>query len=101
MEDGVDLYLPAQSAVNVKIKTGPFDIVELQAAVKDMNNDKAAGLDGYSIEMEKYIAGEQYLEMELAMYNDIFLQRGKMPAILRDMIITVLYKGKGHTQGQL
>jgi hypothetical protein len=36
-----------------------------------MNNDKAAGLDGNGIEVEKYIAGEQYIEMELAMYNDI------------------------------
>ena len=50
------MCLPAQRAINVKIKTGPFTIVELlHAAVKDMNNDKAAGLDGYGIEMEKYI----------------------------------------------
>ena len=33
------------------------------------------------------------MEMELAMFNDI-LQSGDMPAILRDVIITVLYKGK-------
>jgi hypothetical protein len=59
-----------------------------------MNNDKAAGLDGYGIEVEKYIAGEQYMEMELEMYNAI-LQSGDMPAILRDVIITVLYQGKG------
>ena len=90
----IDQSLPAQRATNLKIKTGPFDIAELHTAVKDMNNDKAAGLDGYGIEVEKYIAGEQYMEMELAMYNDI-LQSGEMPAILRDVIITVLYKGKG------
>ena len=76
------------------IKTGPFDITELYAAVQHMNNDKAAGLDGYGIEMEKYVAGELYMEMELAMFNNI-LQSGDMPAILRDVIITVLYKGKG------
>ena len=69
-------------------------MAELHTAVKDMNNDKAAGLDGYGIEVEKYIAGERYMEMELAMYNDI-LQNGEMPAIMRDVIITVLYKGKG------
>ena len=34
------------------------------------------------------------MEMELAMYNDI-LQSGELPAIMRDVIITVLYKGKG------
>ena len=34
------------------------------------------------------------MEMEMAMFNDI-LQSGDMPAILRDVIITVLYKGKG------
>jgi hypothetical protein len=62
----IDQSLPAQRAINLKIKTGPFDIAELLTAVKDMNNDKAAGLDGYSIEVEKYIAGEQYMEMELA-----------------------------------
>ncbi len=28
-----------------------------QAAIGDMNSDKAAGLDGYGIEVEKYIAG--------------------------------------------
>ena len=45
--------------------------------------------------MEKYVAGEQYLELELAMYNAILIS-GAMPAILRDVIITVLYnKGKG------
>ena len=32
--------------------------------------------------------------MDLAMYNDI-LQSGEMPAIMRDVIITILYKGKG------
>ena len=57
--------------------------------MRDMNNDKAAGMDGgYGIKMEKYIAGKQYLEMELALYIDI-LKSGEMPAILKDMIITV------------
>ena len=59
-----------------------------------MNNDKAAGLDGYAIEVEKYIAGTEYLEFELAMYNKI-MKSGQMPEILRDVIITVLYKGRG------
>ena len=66
-----ELWLPAQQPINIKIKTGPFKKAELHAAVRDMNNDKAAGLDGNGIEVEKYIAGEQYIEMELAMYNDI------------------------------
>ncbi len=92
--DEVDLCLPAQQALNVPIRTGPFDMAELTLAIKDMNNDKAAGMDGYGIEMEKYVAGEQYLELELAMYNAI-LSSGAMPAMLRDVIITVLYKGKG------
>ena len=69
-------------------------VTELYTAVQHMNNDKAAGLDGFGIEMEKYVAGEMYMEMELAMFNDI-LQSGDMRAILRDVIITVLYKGKG------
>jgi len=90
----IDQCLPAQRVPNGAIRTGPFVIAELHAAVKDMNNDKAAGLDGYGIEMEKYVAGKEYMEIELAMYNTI-LQSGDMPAILRDVIITVLYKGKG------
>ena len=65
--NGVDLCLPAQRELNVKIRTDPFDLAELTRTIKDMNNDKAAGLDGYCIEMEKYVAGEQYLELELAM----------------------------------
>ena len=75
-------------------KTGPFDIAELRGAIKDMNNDKAVGLDGYAIEVEKYIAGTEYLEFELAMYNNI-MKSGQMPEILRDVIITVLYKSRG------
>ena len=94
MGERIDQCLPAQRVPNGAIRTGPFVIAELHAAVKDMNNDKAAGLDGYGIEMEKYVAGKEYLEIELAMYNTI-LQSGDMPAILRDVIITVLYKGKG------
>ncbi len=73
----------------MKIKTGPFDMTELYTAVQHINNDKAAGLDGYD-----GLVGELYMEMELAMFNDI-LQSGDMPVILRDVIITVLYKGKG------
>ncbi len=93
--EGIDRCLPAQRAINDKIKTGPFDMAELHAAIRDMNNDKAAGLDGwYGIEMEKYIAGEAYLNIELTMFNEI-LESGDMPAILRDVIITILYKGKG------
>jgi hypothetical protein len=92
--EGIDLSMPARRAISPKIKTGSFNKAELHTAIKDMNNDKAAGLDGYGIEVEKYIAGEQYMEMELEMYNTI-LQSGDMPAILRDVIITVLYKGKG------
>ena len=42
----------------MKIKTGPFDITELYTAVQHMNNDKAAGLDDYGIEMEKYVDAE-------------------------------------------
>ena len=90
----IDLSMPAQRAINLKIKTGPFDIAELHTAINVMNNDKAAGLDGYGIEVEKYIAGEQYLEMELAMYNNI-LQSGELPAVMRDVVITVQYKVKG------
>ena len=94
MGNGIELCLPVQQPISIKIRTGPFDIAELKAAVGDMNNDKAAGLDGYGIEVEKYIAGEECMEMELAMYNEI-LQSGDMPNIMRDVIITVLYKGKG------
>ena len=90
--DTVHMCLSAQRALNGKIKTGPFDIAELRGAIRDMINNKAAGLDGYGIEMEKHIAGEGYLDLELKMYNAI-LKSGDMPAILRDVIITVLYKG--------
>ncbi len=69
----IDQCLPAQRVPNGAIRTGPFVIAELHAAVKDMNNDKAAGLDGYGIEMEKYVAGKEYMEIELAMYNTILL----------------------------
>ena len=41
--DGIDGCLPAQRAINVKIKTGPFDMTELYTAVQHINNDKAAG----------------------------------------------------------
>ena len=91
--DDIDKCLPAQRAINVKIKTRPFDMTELYTTVQHMNYDKDAGLNGYGIEMEEYVAGELYMEMEMAMFNDI-LQSGDMPAILRDVIITVLYKGK-------
>jgi len=37
--DGVDLCLPAQQPINLKIQNGPFDIAELTLAIKDMNND--------------------------------------------------------------
>ena len=74
--NGIELCPPVQQPINMKIRTDPFDIAELKAAVRGMNNDKAAGLDGYGIEVvEKYIAGEECMEMELAMYNEI-LQSG-------------------------
>ena len=59
----------------MKIKTRPFDMTELYTEVQHMNNDKDAGLNGYGIEMEEYVAGELYMEMEMAMFNDI-LQSG-------------------------
>eukprot|EP01036_Dinobryon_divergens_P035907 gene35907-46617_t len=90
----IDKYLPEQRETNEKIKVGDFNIGELRTAIKDMNNDKAAGLDGFSIEVEKYLAGEEYLGIELAAFNAI-QKSGQMPAILRDVIITILYKGKG------
>ncbi len=90
----MDLCLPIPRSTNEKIKRGPFKITELLTAIMDMKNDKAAGVDGYGIEVEKYIADEQYMELQLAMYNDI-LEKENMPAIMRDVIITVLYKGKG------
>ena len=37
------------------------------------------------------------MEMELAMYNDM-LQSGEMPAIMRDVIITVRFYTKGKAQ---
>ena len=83
--EGIDQCLPAQRVPIVKIRTGAFVIAELHAAVRDMNDDKAAGMDGYAIEMEKYVAREQYFEIEMATYNDI-LQSGALPAILRDVI---------------
>ena len=92
--NNIDKCLPAQRPIHGKIRTGKFDMDELQAAIRDMNNDKAARLDGYGIEMEKYIAGEVYLQTALELYN-VILQRGDMPAVFRDVIITVLYKGKG------
>ena len=73
---------------------GLFELVELKPALKDIDNDKAGGLDGYSIEIEKYAAGLGYLQTELAVFNEMW-QKGEMPEILRDVIITVLYKGKG------
>ena len=91
--DTVHMCLPAQRAFDGKVRTGPFDIAELRGAIRDMNNNKAAGQNGYGIEIEKYIAGEGYLDLELKMYNEI-LKSGDMPTILRDVIITVLYKGK-------
>jgi len=50
-------------------------MTELYTEVQHMNNDKDAGLNGYGIEMEEYVAGELYMEMEMAMFNDI-LQSG-------------------------
>ena len=51
-------------------------MAELHAAVRDMNNDKAAAW------WSRWPAGN-------STYNRL------MPAMLRDVIITVLYKGKG------
>jgi hypothetical protein len=50
----IDMCLQVQRVVNVKIKTGPFTMAELHAAIRDMNNGKAAGMDGYGVEMERY-----------------------------------------------
>ena len=95
VDANIDAYLPAQRESNTGIKVGLFDLSELKRALMDMdNNDKAAGLDGYSIEIKKYAAGLGYLHTELTAFNEIW-QDGEMPGMLRDVIITVLYKGKG------
>ena len=59
-----------------------------------MQNDKAAGPDGFAVEIDKYVSGSEARSALLLLYNSI-LATGEIPAVLRDVIITVLYKGKG------
>ena len=59
-----------------------------------MQNDKAAGPDGFAVEIDKYASGPEARTALLLLYNSI-LATGEVPAVLRDVIITVLYKGKG------
>ncbi len=79
VDANIDAYLPDQRESSPEVKVGPFDLIELKRALKDMDNDKAAGLDGYSIEIEKYAAGLGYLRTELAAFNEIW-QNGEVRA---------------------
>ena len=87
----IEANLPQQ---RVSIRTGPFSELELIQAIKCMQNDKAAGPDGYAVEIDKYASGPEARTALSLLYNSI-LATGEIPAVLRDVIITVLYKGKG------
>ena len=90
----IEANLPQQQQQQGSIRTGPFSELELNQAIKCMQNDKAAGPDGFAVEIDKYASGPEARTALLLLYNSI-LATGEVPAVLRDVIITVLYKGKG------
>jgi exonuclease III len=90
----IDAQLPVQQPQQETIRTGPFTELELIQAIKSMQNDKSEGPDGIAVEIDRYAAGEESRATLLQAFNKI-LSTGNVPALLRDVVITVLYKGKG------
>lgn len=59
-----------------------------------MANDKAAGIDGYAIEVVKYLHCPAHRAALLDIYN-LILRTGIVPDSWRNVIIVTVYKGKG------
>jgi hypothetical protein len=59
-----------------------------------MANDKAAGPDGYTVEVQKYLNCPAHREALLALFNRT-LDTGDMPAAWKNVIIVSVYKRKG------
>ena len=93
----IESKIPEQQPQQESIKTGPFSDLELSQAIKCMQNDKSEGPDGVAVEIDKYAAGIEARGTLLQIFNSI-LESGNVPANLKDVIITVLHKGKGNKE---
>ena len=86
--------LPAQKPENVSIFDTPFTMAELTHGLRKMANDKAAGPDGYTVEVQKYINCPEQRKALLGLFNRA-LETGDMPAAWKNVIIVAVYKRKG------
>ena len=86
--------LPVQRPANLSILDTPFTMAELSHGLRKMANDKAAGPDGYTVEVQKYLNCVEHREALLALFNKA-LDKGDMPAAWKDVIIVAVYKRKG------
>ena len=93
----LDNYLPQERPLNKRILLTPFTMAELLEGQKKMDNDKAAGLDGYAIEVVKYLNCPAHRAALLDIYNTI-LRTGVVPYKWRNVVIVAVYKKKGSAQ---
>ena len=89
--DEVEQYLPTQRPLIQLQRNGPFRMDEMQPALGQLKNDKAAGPDDLGIEIEKYAVSEIYLRKLLTLFNAI-LHTGTVPALWKDVTISVIHK---------
>ena len=86
--------LPAQRPENLSVIDTPFTMAELNHGLRKMANDKAAGPDGYTVEVQKYINCPEHKKALLGLLNRA-LDTGDMPAAWKNVIIVAVYKRKG------
>jgi hypothetical protein len=86
--------LPDQHPINNDILDTPFTLDEMLQGLRKMSNDKAAGPDGYAIEVGKHLQCKEYQLTLLSMFNKALLT-GQMPSAWRNVLIVAVYKHKG------
>jgi hypothetical protein len=69
-------------------------MAERTHGLRKMANDKAAGPDGYTVEVQKYINCPEHRKALLGLFNRA-LDTGNMPAAWKNVIIVAVYKRKG------
>ena len=70
----IEENLPQQRQQQGSIRTGPFSELELTQAIKCMQNDKAAGPDGFAVEIDKYASGPE-AKQHYYYYITLYFQR--------------------------
>ena len=73
--------------------SGPFEMKELDTALKSLKNDKAPGQDGIPPEVLKH--GGSELKSELLKLFNLCLEKGSLPQDMKDALIVTIYKKKG------